>query len=145
MHLSRATSSLLLTALATLSSNAEAKPLSFQMQNTTATAPVQILQEFPLGSWVENMAIRSNGQLLVTMLTVPDLYLIDPFTKDIALVASFPEVIGLAAITEVTPDVFAGGHSLSLFFIFLVFHISTQISFTSFPKIWLFIPPQNTG
>lgn len=116
MHFSGAISSLLLTVLALLSSNVEAKPLS--RRNTTDLAPIRLIHEFPLGSWVENMAVRANGQLLVTMLTVPDLYLIDPTTNEMALVASFPEVIGLAAITEVQPDVFAGKHPSFLFYTF---------------------------
>ncbi|KAB5513310.1 hypothetical protein GE09DRAFT_1267072 [Coniochaeta sp. 2T2.1] len=59
---------------------------------------------------MENIAIRSNGQLLVTLFTSPDVYQIDPFPKHPAppkLVAHFPDALGLLGITEIEQDVFA--------------------------------------
>lgn len=101
----QATYGLFLTILAILSSNVEAKPLL--IRNGECKAPTRLIYEFPLGTWIENMAVRANGQLLVTRLDVPDLYLIDPFhTNTSVLVHSFPDALGLSGITEVAPDVF---------------------------------------
>jgi hypothetical protein len=105
MRLFQASYGLLLTILAILSSNVEAKPLS--IRNESFKAPTHVIYEFPLGTWIENMAVRANGQLLVTLLNIPDLYLIDPFhANDTVLVHSFPDALGLSGIAEVTPDIF---------------------------------------
>jgi len=70
--------------------------------------PVEIIYEFPPQTWVENLAVRSNGKVLVTLLTTPDLYQIDPSTPHSApiLVHHFSEHKGLFGITETTPDIF---------------------------------------
>jgi hypothetical protein len=104
MRLFRPIDGLLLMTLAILSSNVEAKTF---IRNKSYNAPTRLIFEFPLGTWIENMAVRANGQLLVTLLNIPDLYLIDPFNANHSvLVHSFPDVLGLSAITEVTPDIF---------------------------------------
>ncbi|TVY84561.1 hypothetical protein LSUE1_G002749 [Lachnellula suecica] len=70
-------------------------------------APVRLIHEFPQGTWIENIAIRSNGQILVTIFSSPDLYLIDPILgKNPVLVHTFPDALGLLGIAEVSPDVF---------------------------------------
>ncbi|KAH6723665.1 hypothetical protein DL95DRAFT_447912 [Leptodontidium sp. 2 PMI_412] len=72
-----------------------------------------LIHQFPLPTWIENLAIRSNGTILATLLTTPELYLIDPKAPPSAtLVANFPEVSGLTGIIEVQPDIFyiAGGN-----------------------------------
>ena len=70
---------------------------------------VRTVYEFPNGTWVENIAVRPNGQLLVTLLQpTPDLYLIDPFkTEASILIHRFPNALGALGITETDPDVFA--------------------------------------
>ncbi|KAB5525513.1 hypothetical protein GE09DRAFT_1257173 [Coniochaeta sp. 2T2.1] len=71
---------------------------------------IRQLAQFPNNTWVENIAIRSNGQLLVTLFTSPDVYQIDPFPKHPVppkLVAHFPDALGLLGITEIKEDVFA--------------------------------------
>ena len=79
--------------------------------------PVEIIHEFPQGTWVENLAVRSYGQVLVSLLSTPDLYQIDPSNKTAPiLVHSFPEHLGLLGITETTQDIFylaAGNYSVS--------------------------------
>lgn len=69
----------------------------------------RIVHQFSDPTWIENIAIRSNGDLLVTFLTSPDLYLIDP-TKPPStpptLIHSFNSSVGITGITELTPDVF---------------------------------------
>jgi hypothetical protein len=64
--------------------------------------------QFPLGTWVENLAVRTNGQLLVTLLSQPELYHVDPFQKTApTLIHSFPNASGLLGIAEIEDDVFA--------------------------------------
>lgn len=43
-----------------------------------------IVHQFPQPTWIENIAVRDNGQLLVTMLLTADLYLIDPVLSAIS-------------------------------------------------------------
>jgi hypothetical protein len=84
--------------------------------------------QFPKPTWIENLAVRSNGQLLVTLLTTPELYLIDPATSTPTLIHKFPGVLGLTGIIEVEPDVFyvAGGN----------FNLSTFNNEAGSYKIW---------
>ncbi|KZP21489.1 hypothetical protein FIBSPDRAFT_1020155 [Athelia psychrophila] len=64
--------------------------------------------QLPNGSWAENLAVRSNGQLLVTLATAPELYEIDTAgSHKTQLVAQFPAATGLLGITEIQHDVFA--------------------------------------
>lgn len=68
--------------------------------------PVEVIYEFPRGLWCENLAIRRNGQILATVTTRPELYLVDPDKEiDAIRLYSFPatSVIG---IVELGLDVF---------------------------------------
>ncbi|KNG81697.1 hypothetical protein ANOM_011457 [Aspergillus nomiae NRRL 13137] len=73
--------------------------------------------QFPNETWVENIAVRSNGELVVTLLDRPELYLINPFKPQAAtLLWSAPEVLGLLGIVEVQQDrfaVIAGNYSVA--------------------------------
>lgn len=73
------------------------------------TGNIRPIYEFPNGTWIENLAVRSNGQLLVTLITSPEVYLIDPFNPGSApkLVAHFSDSLGVTGITEFEDDVFA--------------------------------------
>lgn len=77
-----------------------------------------IYQFSRIPTWIENIRPRQNGQLLITLLTSPDVYLIDPSSNTNStskLLHSFPK-IALLGITEVKPDVFyiaAGNYSLT--------------------------------
>lgn len=74
--------------------------------------PSRVVYQFPKPTWIENIAVRSNGQLLVTLLTTPELYLVDPKTSDAKLVYKFEEISSLTGIIEIQDDVFyvAGGN-----------------------------------
>ena len=70
---------------------------------------LRLLYEYPKGTWVENLAIRSNGDLLLTRLDVPALDLLDPFDdapRPVRL-ETFEKVTGLTGIAEIAPDSFA--------------------------------------
>jgi len=78
-----------------------------------------VVHQFPLPTWIENLAVRSNGQILLTMITKPELYLVDPTKPEEAvLVHTFSEVGMLSGIVEVEDDVFCvagGNYSLQTF------------------------------
>jgi hypothetical protein len=75
---------------------------------TKALAPTHLVYEFPNGTWVENLAVRPCGSILLTILTSPDLYLIDPLSPspEPVLFHHFDSANGLLGITETTPDTF---------------------------------------
>ena len=75
-------------------------------RNNNAQA-ISTLYEFPKGAWVENIAVRSNGQLLITRTDVPELYLVDPLHPSASLVHQFTSATGLLGIAEVAHDIFA--------------------------------------
>lgn len=73
--------------------------------------PVTTIYQFPPGTWVENLAVRRNGLLLVVANTSPLLYQLDPQSS-----TEEPPVVlydfsaagnGIQSITEVSEDVFA--------------------------------------
>ncbi|CAM6083695.1 unnamed protein product [Calypogeia fissa] len=76
---------------------------------TTKLDPVRTVYQFPNNTFVENLAVRSNGQILVSILTSPLLYLfnsvqIGPPT----LLHNFSaSALGVAGIAEYQPDIFA--------------------------------------
>lgn len=68
--------------------------------------PAELIYEFPPGFLCENLAVRRNGQILVTIATVPQVYQVDPFKKkDAILLYSFPATT-VTGIAELEPDVF---------------------------------------
>lgn len=90
--------------------------------NATGRTTLRTVYQFPNPTWVENLAVRSNGHLLLTLLSTPDLYQLDPNSGSTAgakLVYHFPEYTGLCGIVEIENDVFAvvaGNLTLSPFF-----------------------------
>jgi hypothetical protein len=86
-----------------------------------AKPAVRKIYEFPNETWIENIAIRSNGNLLLSLFNVPQLYELDmlPLAPSSAkLLHTFPFTTGLAGIAEIQPDVFAvlaGNWSLETF------------------------------
>ena len=86
-------------------------------------SPTRDIYQFPnKGNWVENLAVRYNGQIIITRLDVPEIYQVNPFTPGQAptLITTFPSALSTLGITEVTPDVFAvvtGNFSLTTFVI----------------------------
>lgn len=72
--------------------------------------PVHTIFEFPTESYIENIAVRSNGQVLVSNLSKPQLYLFNPSSSGEAepiLVHEFTESLAVAGIAEYQPDIFA--------------------------------------
>lgn len=89
--------------------------------STAALIQPQVIHEFPLGTWLENLAPRTSypGGVLVNMLSSPDMYLVptDPPAPPIHI-AHIPNHLGLMGIAEMGHDVFytiAGNFSVDTF------------------------------
>ncbi|KAI4178627.1 MAG: hypothetical protein LQ346_007379 [Caloplaca aetnensis] len=70
--------------------------------------PVYVVHDFAKGTFVENIALRRNDQILVTLLAPsPDLYQVDPLSiHPPILIHTFAGYTGVLGIVEVDPDVF---------------------------------------
>jgi len=83
-------------------------------RDTSLPLTVNVIHQFPKPTWVENLAIRSDSSndILCTLFTTPDLYLVDPSTGSATLLHSFPSVLGLTGIAQIGHDIFyvAGGN-----------------------------------
>ena len=78
--------------------------------NAADPAPAHLLYQFPFGTHVENIASRSNGHLLLSVMTAPILYSIDPAAQIPCpqVVYEFPNATSMTGLAETnTPDVFA--------------------------------------
>ncbi|PHH62672.1 hypothetical protein CDD81_6818 [Ophiocordyceps australis] len=84
-------------------------------QNTTL--PSRTITQFPVGVWIENIAVRSNGNLMLTSLTPnASVYQVSnpaSSSPQTSLLFSIDTISGLFGIAEVAPDVFviAGGNT----------------------------------
>ncbi|KAH8646166.1 hypothetical protein BX600DRAFT_477227 [Xylariales sp. PMI_506] len=79
------------------------------LERSSPASTIRQLAQFPNDTWIENIDVRANGKVLVTLFTSPELYQIDPSQHDATpvLVARIPEVLGVLGIAEIEPDVFA--------------------------------------
>ncbi len=91
-----------------------------QQQGPRPTQPTQpkisTVYEFGEGTWPENLAVRSNGKVLVNMLEAPHLFMINPETKNATLIHESTAGTSLFGITEIQPDLFAfavGNYSIT--------------------------------
>lgn len=80
---------------------------------------IRTVYQFPNASHAENIAVRANGQLLVTAFDIPTIYQISPTGLATAqALHTFPHVLGLFGIAEVRKDIYAvvaGNLSLATF------------------------------
>ena len=105
-----------LALLTALLSPVAALPQEASRPGGSATLQHKVVYDFNnTNYWLENIAVRSNGNLLVTLIQpTPDLYEIPPKTpSNTRLVQRFPGVTALLGITEVAQDEFAiiGGNA----------------------------------
>lgn len=79
-------------------------PLPFSI----ALAPTRQVYRFSRDTFLENIAVRPSGSLLVTVATAPDLYLVNPSdpVPQPVLVHRFSEALATLGITETSPDTF---------------------------------------
>jgi hypothetical protein len=73
------------------------------------SANAEILYQFPKGTYVENLAVRSNGNIVVVLLTAPEVWELNPSVKPATarLVHRFEQASRCTGIIETRPDVFA--------------------------------------
>ncbi|CAI6094986.1 unnamed protein product [Clonostachys chloroleuca] len=78
-----------------------------QTTRSTHHQPRELLQ-LP-GIWVENIAVRQNGDLLLTTIGKGDIYSFNPSRPNAKpqIVASFDQISAAAGITEIGKDIFA--------------------------------------
>ena len=75
----------------------------------TPPLPVSTVCDFGLGFWIENLAVRYTGEILVVNPFSPSLHQVNPLAADPTpeVVYTFPPPIsGLLGITETTTDIF---------------------------------------
>ncbi|MCJ1400947.1 hypothetical protein MMC11_004158 [Xylographa trunciseda] len=65
-----------------------------------------VVWTFENGTWIENLAVRQNGEILCTSLSKAALYLVNPFEHVASLVHQFEPTEGLLGISEIKNDVF---------------------------------------
>lgn len=83
------------------------KPNHSKVSVDSSTA-VTTVYDFPANTYAENLAVRCNGQILIDLLTAPQLWLVDPSTPGQAvLVHEFANANALGGIAEIDTDVFA--------------------------------------
>lgn len=83
----------------------QGRPLAFTAPgdslSTSASHNVRDLHTFELGTWVENLLVRPSGRILATVYTpLPEIYEIDPHSRQTSLVATLPGVSNLLGIAE---------------------------------------------
>jgi hypothetical protein len=68
--------------------------------------PVATLWTFPNETWIENLAVRSNGNVLCTSLNRAAIYQVDPFKHVAETLHQFAGTDGCLGIAETASDVF---------------------------------------
>ena len=103
-----------------LLSLAISSPISSHAIRAAQSSPtLTSIHNFTPGTWVENLAVRANGQILATLLTTPEVYQVDPnpsAAHPLTLVHTFPDYLGCVGITELGNDIFyvvTGNFSIS--------------------------------
>ncbi|KAK8047972.1 hypothetical protein PG996_016036 [Apiospora saccharicola] len=92
------------------------KTLGSHARGSRDSAPpkpfVTTLYQYPLGNWVENIAVRASGELLLTLLNTPHVDQIDPSLPDPTPVHVYdftgvPRAASVLGIAEIDSDIFA--------------------------------------
>ncbi|KAL6718438.1 hypothetical protein ACLMJK_004528 [Lecanora helva] len=75
---------------------------------STALSPTKLIYQTAVGNWYENLAVRPCGSILITSVTAPNLYSIDPNAPNPqpTLLHTFPSAVWTVGITETTPDTY---------------------------------------
>ncbi|KAK3899152.1 hypothetical protein C8A05DRAFT_37242 [Staphylotrichum tortipilum] len=82
-------------------------PLLAALAHGAVIAPRQTAAQVVRLSSVENVAVRSNGQILATNMNAATLYAVDPVAKTSSTALTVTGATGLSGIGEYAPDVFA--------------------------------------
>ncbi|KAG8531759.1 uncharacterized protein KY384_003391 [Bacidia gigantensis] len=71
-----------------------------------ALYPTDLIYQYKNGTWLENIAVRSNGDILVTSILSAEVFSINPTTRQSTLVHRFYPDENPLGITESSPDIF---------------------------------------
>lgn len=97
--------------------------------DSSTNQSVSTVYQFPnVGSWIEGIAVRPNGNILVTRTDTPELWSIDPNSHTASLVYTFPNVTSTVGITAIGDDVYAVGTG--------IIDLSTTVATTGSFVIW---------
>lgn len=77
------------------------------VDQSNRNAAVETIYEFPNETWTENLVVRGNGKILVTLISAPEVWQIDPESRTVELIYRFPNASDATGIAEVSDDVFA--------------------------------------
>ena len=85
--------------------SANSTPLS--SRTTSPPLTTQTIYQFPNQTWLENIAIRRTGQILVTVLSAPELWQVtlDPKNSQHALNVNSSKSLASATLVHRIPDV----------------------------------------
>ncbi len=89
---------------------------------------VGIIWTFPNETWIENVAVRQNGEILATSLSRDAIYLVNPFEHTEYTVYQFGASNGVLGITETEVDVFV--------FVTADVNVTTSTATKGSAKIW---------
>jgi hypothetical protein len=97
-----------LSVCITLLASVNVNSLALSPIDTHMTLPTHDIYQFPNETWLENLAISQNGHILVTVLSSPELWQVDPFhaNSPATLVCRIPGATGILGIVELEQDVF---------------------------------------
>ena len=71
------------------------------------TQRIQDLWQFSNETWVENIAVRANGQIIATTLPAAEIWQVNPFKSEAPiLITQLPYLVGAFGIAETAHDVF---------------------------------------
>jgi hypothetical protein len=85
--------------------------LSHQTTSATSNPPIaqasaKTIYQLPTTpTWIENLSIRSNNQILLTLTTAPQVHILDPLTGSSKLLHAFPYLSALG-IVELQPSIY---------------------------------------
>ena len=82
-----------------------------------ACITTETIFQFPEPVIIKNLAVRSNGEILLSLQFTASLYALNPLTRLPRLIYTFPNATSLHGISEVSPDVFVlviGEYSVGL-------------------------------
>jgi len=98
---------LALAALLLRFSESFSKAVAHPTKEASLPLPYRVIHQFANPTWIENIAVRSNGKLLLTDALSPILYHLDPSNPSNAEVLyNFTSYTGVAGITELGHDIF---------------------------------------
>lgn len=98
----------------------ETTPHTFNPSPVSSRGPISEVYRFDDKTMLENIYVRSNGQLVLTAINEPNVYLLDPSKRNSKpqLIHHFEHATSMTGVVETTSDVFvvvAGNWSVSTF------------------------------